>query len=816
MRLHAGLVCFLLLGLVSNSGLAQQPAKGDPVPLGLGSSAGIRAFREGRWGVVGVEIANPRNEPVEVQATFYFSKAPEVQFGRRMWIPARSRRVAHCPLVPSGMKFDKSFEIRNKLYEVLPDGKLKLLPDLGGEMQRSMLLSKTPERIISAIFPSMPYESVPETALPTAYDALLAMRISAGLTRRVGEVARPNYPDQLHYFDTVDQMLINNESPFSDAATTATIRQWVQRGGRLWIMLDQVPFEKVAAMLGDAFRCSLVGEVELNDFSITPSDPQVGNAEVKSFERPVKMVRVDTDNVDVRYTADGWPAAFVQNFGLGRVLFTTISPPAWVRRERAQDNLPQDPERRADWVADPPLLDLAGLMMDTHEQDTPRDQGLNTYVAEKVGYKIVSRTPVFAILLSYVVALGGFGAVLLKRHRAGNLVWIAPLLIVLAATPIALMAAVAKRNVPRTNASIQVIQISPSAKEAHVDGSMALFLQVPEVIAVSGEGSEAFMTSSWGSEGSIRELLWTDYDKWTWNNLHLTGGMKMAALNKPVRLKTPMRALVSFDVEGVQGHVEGAWAPVEDAQIHVSSRRGLALQMEGEQFSAGENDLLAKDQYIAGNLLDDEQRRRQTLIRALVREQPERLYSTEPTLLFWTKPLDLKVTVPKEAQETGAALVRLPIQIQRPAENTSFLIPSTFLPFKVVSGPTGKGAASTYHQGRAEWVPMTTSSETWLRVQFPTAVLPARIDRLKINLDIDAPLRTVELAMEKEGKAVVQFARENPSGPLEFEITKSDLLHLDDNGGLVLGIIVGEPKDDSNHNPEWRVQDLQLTAHASR
>src|SRR5687767_6899303 len=104
LRAGLGILLFGIAAFFSSPAPAQLPLEGAPIPLSLGSSAGVRSFREGRWGVVGVEIANPRDHDVQVQATFFFTHSPEVQFGRLMWVPANSKRIAHCPLVPSGSK----------------------------------------------------------------------------------------------------------------------------------------------------------------------------------------------------------------------------------------------------------------------------------------------------------------------------------------------------------------------------------------------------------------------------------------------------------------------------------------------------------------------------------------------------------------------------------------------------------------------------------------------------------------------------------------------------------------------------------------
>src|SRR5262249_32986946 len=55
------------------------------------TSGGVHVFVPGKWGVLNLEVINPLHEPQELLSTTYFEGQPTLQFGRRIWVPARSQ-----------------------------------------------------------------------------------------------------------------------------------------------------------------------------------------------------------------------------------------------------------------------------------------------------------------------------------------------------------------------------------------------------------------------------------------------------------------------------------------------------------------------------------------------------------------------------------------------------------------------------------------------------------------------------------------------------------------------------------------------------
>lgn len=64
----------------------------------LGSAGGLNQYMSETWGVVGVGVVNDEDQPVDVLAAFGFSRDPDVQFARRIWIPPQAVRRTWVPI----------------------------------------------------------------------------------------------------------------------------------------------------------------------------------------------------------------------------------------------------------------------------------------------------------------------------------------------------------------------------------------------------------------------------------------------------------------------------------------------------------------------------------------------------------------------------------------------------------------------------------------------------------------------------------------------------------------------------------------------
>ena len=95
------MVIFLCL-TCSRASVAQEPSTLEHVRAG--GSAGLRKYTAGDWALMQSEVQNTGDAPAEVLSVIYFGDDSGIQFGRKAWIPAQSRRTFWIPVrVPEGL-----------------------------------------------------------------------------------------------------------------------------------------------------------------------------------------------------------------------------------------------------------------------------------------------------------------------------------------------------------------------------------------------------------------------------------------------------------------------------------------------------------------------------------------------------------------------------------------------------------------------------------------------------------------------------------------------------------------------------------------
>ncbi|MEX1039068.1 MAG: hypothetical protein WDZ51_00455 [Pirellulaceae bacterium] len=251
----------------------------------------------------------------------------------------------------------------------------------------------------------------------------------------------------------------------------------------------------------------------------------------------------------------------------------------------------------------------------------------------------------------------------------------------------------------------------------------------------------------------------------------------------------------------------GPFSRPTDSLIAFPTGRHLAIQLDDHgAFVAGNKALLAPGQYLSGNLLSNQQQLRRTVYQRLLAERKDAKYPRKATLLAWTEPLETGFDLPSEAVRVGGALLAVPLRIDRPAAGITIQVPSPLIGYQAV----GRETASTYDNDRQQWLgPFPENWSTHLRFQMPAEVLPLQVDKAVLSIQINAPARELQIAARHEEDWVSVATRQSPLGRLRFEIDRPELLRLDAQGGLLLGInITGSPNLHSSM--VWKIEDVHL------
>jgi len=104
-----------------------------------------------------------------------------------------------------------------------------------------------------------------------------------------------------------------------------------------------------------------------------------------------------------------------------------------------------------------------------------------------------------------------------------------------------------------------------------------------------------------------------------------------------------------------------------------------------------------------------------------------------------------------------------------------------------------------------------------LRFQVPPSVLPLKLERARLFLNINGLTHRLTIAGHAEGGLVELLSVEKPTDPIQLDVVRESLLHLDPQGGLHLNVAVNEmPKEEDSASRKaseavnWTIETLGL------
>ncbi len=785
------------------------PARGQPAQalrLDRLVPGGTRSTATESWGAYEVELTNRGDADRQARVLFSYDGQPDVQYGRDVWVPGHSTLKTWALAGPAPAQGPRiSRDVRYFLYD--RTGGAEVRQSTGDERVTSRGVLYHPREPFTAVLlddyvPEGPHSGRPPQPEPEAEEIVRLVRVfrhAGGLPEDVFVLHPGPLPPTAEAFDGVDQLVIASNRVADDPAGLAALRGWVERGGRVWVLLDKVGPEVVAPLLGDGFDFEVVDRTSLTDFRIEPTLARKrGEApERQTHERPVDFVRVLLPPGErAPFTVNGWPAWFSRSVGAGRVAFTTLGARAWSRRQGRA--LPIEREALEALAAD--------LRLSLAEDRAPVE-AFQAPLAEEIGYSVVGRNVVALAFGGFLAGTVALGFVLGRSRRPELRGWVGPAAALAAAGLFVTLGVLSRRGAAQTVALGQIVYAAPGTPEADVQGLLALYRPDSGPADAGATQGGVFELDMTAAEGQTRRLVLTDLGRWHWENLALPAGVRFAPFRLTARTGRPVVAVARFGPDGLEGKLDaGPFREPGDALLTAAGARNLAVRLTPDgAFRTGGRDVLPPGQPLAGGLLSDRQQRRQALYREFFKKS--RRLSGAPTLLAWAGPADTHFTFGPGGRTVGDALLIVPLRLERPDPGQRITIPA---PLVHAQRLMDDGPAGLTWEG-------TIPIDMRLRFQLPAEVLPFRVERARLFAKASAPARRVTVAGRADGKTVEVFGVESPLAPVEVELTDERFLRLDADGGLLLNVAVSAPGGggaDGNQpvptGEKWRIEYLEL------
>ncbi len=807
---------FALLGMLATCATAaSQTPDSRPEISSLGPAGGQSSMTT-TYGALGFRLWNPRNQELQARILTFYDGASGKQYGCDVWAPPNAMRwswfcmgpTEHPPtnsqIVLKSVLLERAGDKQQLLRSVNDQPLITSLTAFEGHDQITTLMTDT-DVSDGLQRPVSPQELIRAAELR---ELLQVIRHDSGLSSRLNTVRQQFLLPVPEAYEGIDQFVLASDRISADPDGRRALREWLERGGRLWIPLDLVQQKTVTDLLGDILNFQVIDRTSLMAvrFERGPGNPYLEKPETLKFDQPIDFVRVLAPEQQVFYTVDGWPAAFLTEVGRGRVLFTTLSGRAWTRpRERTDP-----PARYQEFpflpISRSPLEFLAREILLRPERPLFTEADLRPYISSQISYPVVSRAIVLVVFGMLFLGLALASIVFGKRGLLEHMAWLGPTLAVGATAVFFLLGERSRSEVPPTMVVAQIVNAEPGTGDAQASGLIGVFQpgREPSTVIGAQDGGQFDLDVS-DLEGTVLRRVQTDVDRWHWENLELPTGVRLAPFKQTLPIHEPMKAAVRFGPKGMEGHVEsGPFHQLEDVLLAAPGRHALPVSINADGSLRPDGaDSLESGHLLTSSLLSDSQRYRQSLYEKLFAVPQPRYLASRSMLLAWAEPLDMHFTLVEGARTTGTALLTIPLQFERTPPNTPVVVPGTFVECLKVSGDGRLAQPAT-----AARFPANVK----LHFQLPASVLPMTVENARLTVKLQTPLREVVISGFVDGALVPLRRMTSPIGTEKIEITDPRMLQLDPRGALYVNIEVGDARSDVEQDL-WRLEWATLEVH---
>ncbi len=753
-----------------------------------------------KWGELHLSLENSRAVPRDLLCATSFDESPQLQFGRRIWMPARSKlRITHPILIP---KYSGTNDGAVKLHSLVIEGSAKeevLVRNETGQLVHdgAMLVTSSPRNTGIVVGPDA-NDHVSSEVL----DLVVANRVNLGLNNKVTLLADPFLPPDETSLNYLDHLVIAENRIADDLAALSAIRRWLHAGGRLWIMLDRVDPVIMERLFGDDFRGYVVDRVGLTtvqiDRSPTPMESDIRVGEPMEYDEPVEMARLVAPDMNVSHLVNGWPAALNKRYGDGRLLVTTLGPRGWMKPRSAENRKSDDPLKISEFVPLYPMSAIGAEIFSRREPDLLPQQTIEPFVRERIGYRIPPWGLIVGTLGSFLLALIVVGVWLLRIDRIEHLGWIGSALAVGVSLLLLTIGRTYRHSVPGTIACTEIAQALAGTDDVRTQGAVAVY---------HPEGSDALIQTTQGGQlwpdmtglkDSTRRLVTIDLGQSHWENLAQSAGLRVSPFTNSKTIVRRIEAHATLDSSGLVGTYSGELPAGTDAMLATGTgRMGVDLRSDGS-FTTGGQHVFQRDQYLGASYLTDEQGRRRRILEKLFNNTQRRDFPERTQLMFWSDRWQDGFQFGDDLERQSAALVAVPLTLHRPSDGTEILIPSPLLPFRNRNNPDGTAHSAMWDSLRKEWQQRSAPISTWLSFHVPRELIPLSITKARLDFSVSGPVGRIEIMGLKNGVITRLQTVVDPVGSFSLELDDAEVLSLSDEGVLSLGLSAGDPSSDES------------------
>lgn len=773
-------------------------AQEDRTPLRLQGlyPAEFRANATEAWVPITFTLTNFDKVERYARVAVFFAHQPDLQYCRDLWVPAESTINGTVLLGPPELdKKKKSVEIQYHLYEKKGNDFERVRQKIDGPVPSRLILYRPKEPSTAVLADPIKFQveqfgklPAPPPATQEILQFVKEFRKNASLSQQIHLKELGTLAADIDYYDAIDHFVVATKAMKHNSPGLVTLRNWLERGGTIWVMLDHIDPNILPGLLGDAYDFTIVDTVSLSSWQIKPR----GNADrtekprLQTVEQPVDFVRVQLPPEErITQSIDGWPVLFSRSVGKGHVVFSTLGARGWTLPVIAADANRGAGGRRGPTGSKyiDAFRELANEIVTIPTTDSS-DEIYQSQLAAEIGYTVLGWTTVAGIVLAAVLCSLLLGWSIRSWRQKELLGLIGPAVAVGAAVSIYFFGTLSQEKAESSIAYFQIVETTPGLNTVDVQGHFAYYQRDAEGTRVVAENGGMIELPNASVQGKIRRRVQTDMGNWYWENLTLPVGVHFGTFSTNVTTPEPSKVVVRFAEDQSQGKLDAsAFGALDDIMLHGGTGRHAAIQLQSDgSFLVSSVNALAPGHYVADGLLTDQQQRREVyLSETLKRKRFQRLYNN-PILLAWGQPLDIGLKTIPPASTIGNALIVVPVEIAPVPAGESITIPSQFINYRRV-----------FLDGLVMPAKEANNAvDMRLRFQLPREVLPINVKEIRIMGKIKAPSRKVVLSAVAGNTTEELRQWTSPLDPFEIKLSDEKYLQTDENGGLFINLNIGD------------------------
>lgn len=781
----------------------------SPSGLGLGAIQVVSQIppRPGCWWAMPITVSNQSDKTRRAALVATLHGQPRAEYRHELTLlPGETRQEEIMVRFPRTAGLGSIITIDVSLRE-RHGGRESIVRAKGLPMVQRIPVKLSTDPVSTALLPSDPPTYPAEWdwrtySVDESYELAVAARRAVGLNRAMTIFQRGSLPSDPRRWEAIDNAIVNNDRWLDDLTAVVAFRRWLTEGGKAWVSLDRVAPSRLETLLGDLWICSVVDQVELSDFEISSAQvPELASSprQVRR-QRPVKFLRVVQDGGKVTHWVNGWPAAVRIPVGEGAVWVTMLGATGWFNEiDESSGQVALQSYRVEPW-----LIPIAGALFYPREPLDPNF--LNAAVAASfVGYPVPSRNLVIAMLSFAFVATATCGVMMFRRDRLEQLGWMAPLILVLSASPLFWLAERRRQHTPNSLGRIQLAR--PQAGSGHTivkelntlyfteEGPIRMRVPLgaiiepfpgvisPPVHRIADRDDQfvALRVANWpvGIRGLVSEFQCT------------TGAME---------------AIGTFTSDGVVFEFPTALPSVPSDPVYAvsASRRAAMQQLSRNKFLLPGEPLEDPGSLDFGNeiLIEPDTVRHERAYEELLSEDAARKLLPRPALFCWTRAWESPLRTDRNLPTKGEALNQMSIRFLTAEPGTSVNVPSVMVPPEVPSQFQSDGLIRQFADDQPH-IPASREKTWHVEWHLPNELLPLDLDEVEFTVETDAPGWIVSVgSVGRNGEPGKIWERyKSPRGRIRV-LPTFDQVTFDRWEGIIRTQFVVRPIDASRHADE--------------